>query len=64
MSDTIKCVAIDDEPLALDIIETFCRRIGNIELQRFSNPVDGLEAIKRATLVFSTSRWTASVDLP
>ena len=47
MSDTIKCVAIDDEPLALDIIETFCRRIGNIEIQRFSNPVDGLEAIKR-----------------
>ena len=25
MNDVIKCVAIDDEPLALDIIETFCR---------------------------------------
>ncbi len=46
MSETIKCVAIDDEPLALDIIETFCRRIGNVELQKFSNPEAGLEAIR------------------
>lgn len=43
----IKCVAIDDEPPALDIIENFCRRIGNVELQKFSNPTKGLEEIRR-----------------
>lgn len=47
MSDQIKCVAIDDEPLALDVIEQFCRRIGNIALQRFSDPEEGLEYIRR-----------------
>lgn len=47
MSDQIKCVAIDDEPLALDVIEQFCRRIGNIALQRFSDPEEGLEHIRR-----------------
>lgn len=45
MSDIIKCVAIDDEPLALDIIEKFCQRTGNVELKRFSNPNEGLEWI-------------------
>lgn len=47
MNDVIKCVAIDDEPLALDIIETFCRRIGNIELKKFSHPAKGLDDIRR-----------------
>ena len=46
MNDTIKCAAIDDEPLALDIIEKFCQRIGNIELRKFSDPVKGLEAVR------------------
>lgn len=54
MPDTIKCIAIDDEPLALDIIEKFCKRIGNIDLQTYSNPVAGLDAIKenRPDIVF------------
>lgn len=46
MNDIVRCVAIDDEPLALDIIEKFCQRIGNIELHRFSNPIDGFNAIQ------------------
>lgn len=41
----IKCVAIDDEPLALDVIIKFCQRIGDIEIQTFSDPAQGLEAI-------------------
>lgn len=47
MSDLIRCVAIDDEPLALEVIDKFCQRIGNIELKTFSNPATGLEAIER-----------------
>lgn len=47
MTDFIKCIAIDDEPLALDVIEKFCQRIGNIELQKFYNPKDGLDAVLR-----------------
>lgn len=33
MSRTLKCVAIDDEPMALLIIEQFCRRKGGMELK-------------------------------
>lgn len=54
MSDIIKCVAIDDETLALDIIEKFCQRVGNVELKKFSNPMSGLEWINehRPDIVF------------
>jgi len=45
MNNIIKCVAIDDEPLALDIIDKFCQRIGNIELKKYSNPTEGLNAV-------------------
>ena len=47
MDSVIKCVAIDDEPLALDVIAAFCRRMGGVELLVFSDPVLGLEAIRR-----------------
>ena len=54
MADVIKCVAIDDEPLALDIIEKFCQRIGGIELKLFTHPADGLDYIvaNRPDVVF------------
>ncbi len=38
MAEITRCVAIDDEPLALDIIKQFCHRIGGIELTTFTNP--------------------------
>lgn len=42
---TIKCVAIDDEPLALEVIDKFCRRLGGIELRTFRDPAHGLDAV-------------------
>lgn len=47
MNEPIRCVAIDDEPPALEIINKFCRRIGNIELQTFCDPEEGLETVRR-----------------
>lgn len=51
---TIKCIAIDDEPLALLVISQFCERKGNIELTTYSEPKIGLEEIirKKPDLVF------------
>lgn len=46
MNDMIRCVAIDDEPLALNIIENFCQRIGNIDLQKFHDPIKGLDIVR------------------
>ncbi|MDE6628183.1 MAG: LytTR family DNA-binding domain-containing protein [Muribaculaceae bacterium] len=43
----VKCIAIDDEPLALNVIEKFCERMGGVELLTFSDPAEGLEAVMR-----------------
>ncbi len=43
----ITCIAIDDEPMALLVIEQFCRRKGGLELVTFSEPRVGLEEIRR-----------------
>ena len=44
---TITCIAIDDEPMALLVIEQFCRRKGGMELTTYSEPHVGLEEIRR-----------------
>lgn len=43
----ITCIAIDDEPLALLVIASFCERRGNMELVTFNEPRLGLEEIIR-----------------
>lgn len=43
----ITCIAIDDEPMALLIIEQYCKRIGNISLTTFSEPSKGMKAIEK-----------------
>lgn len=44
----INCIAIDDEPWALQVIAQFCKRKGNIELQTFTEPLIGLNEIKKS----------------
>ena len=44
---TISCIAIDDEPMALLVIEQFCRRKGGMELTTYSEPHVGLKEIRR-----------------
>ena len=46
-SQKLRCVAIDDEPLALDIISKFCGRFGGIELSVYSDPAEGIEVIRK-----------------
>ncbi|MBQ9204462.1 MAG: response regulator transcription factor [Prevotella sp.] len=41
----MKAIAIDDEPLALSIIQEFCQRLGGIELQTFTDPAMGMAAV-------------------
>lgn len=66
------CIAIDDEPLALLVITQFCERFGGLELTTFSEPLVGLEEIRRSKpdLVFldiemnSISGLDIARDLP
>ena len=41
----MKCIAIDDEPVALSVISQFCKRIGNIVLSVYSDPVVGMSRV-------------------
>lgn len=41
----IKCIAIDDEPIALSIIQEYCKRYGGIELEAYTSPITGMERI-------------------
>jgi DNA-binding LytR/AlgR family response regulator len=43
----ISCIAIDDEPMALLVIEQFCQRRGGIELTTYSEPQNGIDEIIR-----------------
>ena len=42
----IKCVAIDDEPIALSIIHEYWTRYGGVELRCFTSPVEGMECVQ------------------
>lgn len=50
----VKCVAIDDEPIALSIISEYCHRFGDIDLECFTSPIAGMEHIAstRPDIVF------------
>ena len=54
MDTRMKCIAIDDEPIALSVITQFCNRLGNIDLAVYSDPQVGLGAVlkERPDIVF------------
>lgn len=57
----IKAIAIDDEPIALKVIENFCREIETITIEKtFTNAEDGLKYLKKfpADLIF------LDIDMP
>ena len=42
----MKCIAIDDEPIALSIISRYCEQRGGIELETYSSPRLGMQRIR------------------
>ena len=42
----MKVIAIDDEPIALEIVRRYCERSGGIELQTYSSPRSGMQRIR------------------
>ena len=50
----MKCIAIDDEPIALAIIRQYCERRGGMELETYSNSKLGMQRVMetRPDLVF------------
>ena len=47
----IRCIAIDDEPLALQVIEAHIQQIPDVELvASFNNPIEALEKLKDTSI--------------
>jgi len=47
----ISCIAIDDEPMALDVIERYCQKSGLIDLKAtFREPVKAIEYLNRENI--------------
>lgn len=44
----MKCIAIDDEPIALAILKKYCDRHGGMELETYSNPRLGMQRVMEA----------------
>lgn len=42
----IKCIAIDDEPIALSIISRYCERRGGMTLETYSSPRLGMQRVR------------------
>ncbi|MGM9815737.1 MAG: LytR/AlgR family response regulator transcription factor [Lepagella sp.] len=42
----LKCIAIDDEPIALSILSNYCERRGNISLETFTSPCLGMARVR------------------
>jgi len=52
----MKCIIIDDEPLAIDIIESYCQALGAVDvIATFTNAIEALDFINNNSidLVFS-----------
>ncbi len=43
----MRCIAIDDEPIALDIIKRYAQRYGGIEITTYTDPIRGMEEVVR-----------------
>ena len=42
----MKCIIIDDEPLAIDVIESYCKALSAVEvISTFTNAIEALDFI-------------------
>src|SRR5450432_3175403 len=41
-----KCLVVDDEPLAIDVIENYLQRLDNVEARRCENAIEALRLLK------------------
>src|SRR5664279_170431 len=46
MMKHFKCLVVDDEPLAIDVIENYLQRLDNVETRHCENAIDALRLLK------------------
>jgi DNA-binding LytR/AlgR family response regulator len=50
MTKNIKCLILDDEPLAIDVIDNYLRRLPNIESFKCSNAIDAFQILQKENI--------------
>jgi len=43
----LRCLVLDDEPLAIDVIENYLQRLDNIDIRRCENPVEAFKLLQK-----------------
>jgi DNA-binding LytR/AlgR family response regulator len=46
MLKSFRCLIVDDEPLAIDVIENYLQRLENVEIRRCENAIDAFRLFK------------------
>ena len=46
MKKIVRCMIVDDEPLAIDVIENYLQRLDNIEVRRCENAINALQLLQ------------------
>lgn len=46
MLNNFRCLIVDDEPLAIDVIENYLQRLDNVEIRRCENAIDAFRIFK------------------
>ena len=49
MVTNLRCLIIDDEPLAIDVVENYLQRLNITEISRCENAIDAYMEIGRAS---------------
>ena len=47
MKKNIRCLIVDDEPLAIDVIENYIQRLDKVESVRCDNAVEALQLMQK-----------------
>ena len=47
MTPTMKCLILDDEPLAIDVIDNYLKRLPNLEVYKSGNAIDALQILQK-----------------
>lgn len=47
MNKNIRCLIVDDEPLAIDVLENYLQRLDNVESHRCENGIEALQLLQR-----------------
>ncbi len=63
MTKNIKCLILDDEPLAIDVIDNYLKRLPNIESFQCNNAIDAFQILQQGENRSDLSGYRNATDV-